>query len=92
MGGGRSTLRMVRIGALVLFLILAVSLHGRGSTYNVLHVVYIAIILVVLVLSFASRGRRSGRGDGRGSGGGGFDSGPPGPMRTRDNPDPESGF
>jgi uncharacterized membrane protein YgcG len=98
MGGNRSTLRMVRLGALVLFLILAATLHGRGSTYNTLHVVYLVIIAGVLIASIATR-RRGGGGRGPGGGrfgpgssrfgGGTFGSGPP-QRFPADNPDPES--
>jgi hypothetical protein len=90
MGGGRSGLRMIRLGALVLFLILAATLHGRGSTYNTLHVVYIVIVVGVLVASIAGRGR--GRSGLRrpGGGGGGFGSGPPAPNGARQNSDPDA--
>jgi uncharacterized membrane protein YgcG len=89
---------MVRLGALVLFLILAATLHGRGSTYNTLHVVYFVIIAGVLVASIASRrgggggrGTRGGRYGPGGSrfGGGSFGSGPPQHFPA-ENPDPES--
>jgi hypothetical protein len=101
MGGGRSTLRMIRLGALVLFVVLASTLHGRGSTYNTLHVVYLVVIAGVLVVSLALRGRGGGRGPGGGGGrfgpggsrmgGGSFGSGPPRQKMPADNPDPEAG-
>jgi hypothetical protein len=93
MGGGRSTLRMVRLGALVLFLILAVTLHGHGSTYNTLHVVYFVIIAGVLVASIAGRGRGQGRNGPRGPGfgGGRFGPGPPRSDVLSENSDPEAG-
>jgi hypothetical protein len=94
MGGGRSTLRMVRFGVLAVFLILAATLHDRGSTYNGLHVVYFVIIAGLLVASFARRrGRgRFGSGGPGGSrlGGGSFGSAPPRADAPPDNPDPES--
>jgi hypothetical protein len=93
-GGGRSTLRMVRFGALAVFLILAATLHDRGSTYNTLHVVYFVIIAGLLVASFAGRrGRgRFGSGGPGGSrlGGGSFGSGSPRPDAAVDNSDPEA--
>jgi uncharacterized membrane protein YgcG len=97
MGGSRSALRVVRVG-LVLFLVLAATLHGRGSTYNTLHVVYLFIIAGALIASIARRRRGGGgrrTGDGRfgpgGSrfGGGSFGSGPP-QRFPAENPDPES--
>ncbi|HWE66515.1 MAG TPA: hypothetical protein VG298_07715 [Acidimicrobiales bacterium] len=97
MGGrGMSGLRMVRLGVVVVFLILAATLHGRGSTYNTLHVVYLVVIVVLLVATFAGRGRRSGGPRGRmGGGGGGAFGSPPSPGRPpggmTENPDPEAG-
>jgi len=84
---------MVRLGALVLFLILAVTLHGRGSTYNTLHAVYFVIIAGVLVASLVGRGRGRGRNGPRGSGfgGGSFGSGPPRADERSENSDPEVG-
>jgi hypothetical protein len=94
MGGGRSSLRMVRFGALAVFLILAATLHNHGSAYNTLHIVYFVIIAGLLVASFAGRrGRgRFGSGGPGGSrvGGGSFGSGPPRPDGPADNPDPEA--
>ncbi len=94
MGGGRSTLRMVRLGVLVVFLILAATLHGHGSTYNTLHVVYFVIIIGLVIAAFAGR-RGSGRFGSGGSsgsrvGGGSFGSGPPRPDGAPDNPDPDA--
>jgi hypothetical protein len=102
MGGGHSTLRMIRLGALLLFIVLAATLHGRGSTYNTLHVVYLVVIAGVLVASLTLRGRgRGGRGPGGGGGrfgsggsrlgGGSFGSGPPRQNMPGENPDPEAG-
>jgi hypothetical protein len=99
MGGGRSTLRMVRLGALVLFLVVGATLHRGGSTYNDVHVVYFVIIAAVLIASIAGRGRGGGRGYGRGRsgpggsrfGGGSFGSGPPATNMPVENPDPEAG-
>jgi hypothetical protein len=86
MGGGRSGLRMVRIVALVLFLILAATLHGRGTTYNTLHVVYIIIVVGVLIASVAGRRRCGSRGSRHG--GGSFGTGPPGSNIPQNNSDP----
>ena len=97
MGGGRSTLGMVRLGALVLLLVVGATLHRQGSTYNALHVVYFVIIAAVVIASIAGRGRGGGRGYGRsGPGGsrfgrGSFGSGPPATNMPVENPDPEAG-
>jgi hypothetical protein len=85
---------MVRLGVLVLFLVLAATLHRQGSTYNVIHIVYFVVIAGVLVASFAARGRGRGRGGGRfgppggGVGRGSFGSGPP---RPPENSNPDAG-
>jgi hypothetical protein len=99
MGGGRSTLRMVRLSAFVLILVVGATLHRQGSTYNALHVVYFVIIAAVVIASIASRGRGRGPGYGRGRrgpggsrfGGGSFGSGPPATDMPAENPDPEAG-
>ena len=94
---------MFRLGTLVVFLVLAATLHGRGSTYNALHIVYFVILAGVLIATVAWRGRGGGRGGSRGGasgrdgqgrarlGGGSFGSGPLGSDRPVDNPDPEAG-
>jgi hypothetical protein len=83
MGGGNSTLRAIRIALLVGFLVLATTLHGHGSTYNTLHIVYFVLVIGLLIASFSMRGgRRSGnRQSGRGGpvGRGGFGGAPPPP-------------
>jgi hypothetical protein len=95
MGGGRSNLRFIRLGVLVVFLVLSASLHHRGSTYNVIHVLYLVIIVGLVVALIASRRRGGGRGGfgPRGPGrGGSFGSGPPPhPHVPRDNPNPDAG-
>jgi hypothetical protein len=98
MGGGRSTLRMVRLGVLVLFLVLTATFRGHGSTDHTLHVVYL-IIFVGLIIATVVMSRRRGGGGGPGSGrfgpgssrfgGGTFGSGPPQHFPA-ENPDPES--
>jgi hypothetical protein len=93
-----SGFRVARIVLLVGFLLLLVTLHGRGSTYNELHIVYIVLIVALLIGSFAiggGRRRMMGRGGtngprGRNFGGGSFGSPPPPPPVVRDNPDPEA--
>jgi uncharacterized membrane protein YgcG len=92
---------MIRLGALLLFIVLAATLHGRGSTYNTLHVVYLVVIAGVLVAALALRSRGGGRGPGGGGGrfgaggsrlgGGSFGSGPPRQNSVVENPDPEAG-
>jgi hypothetical protein len=95
MGGGRSNLRFIRLGVLVVFLVLATTLHRRGSAYNAIHVLYFVIIAGVVVAAIASR-RRGGGGRGRfgprgPSGGGSFGSGPPRSNVPPDNPNPDAG-
>lgn len=97
MGGGGSTLRNVRLGALAVFVVLGFALHRSGSAYNTLHAVYFVVIAALIVASIAGRGRgRGGRGgygppgDGR-HGRGSFGSGPPPVPIPTDNPDPEAG-
>jgi hypothetical protein len=86
---------MVRLCVLVLFLVLAATLHHQGSTYNAIHIVYFVVIASVLVASFAARGR--GRGGGRfgppggGVGRGSFGSGPPRRDGPPENSNPEAG-
>jgi hypothetical protein len=84
---------MVRMGALVLFLILAFTLHGHGSAYSTVHALYFVVIAAVLVASLVGRGRRRGRQGqgGSGLGRGSFGSGPTGPDTRAENPDPEAG-
>jgi hypothetical protein len=95
MGGGRSTLRMVRLGALSLFIILAATLHGRGSAYNTLYLVIIAGVIIASITMSRRGGGGRGTGGGRfgpgGSrfGGGTFGAGPPQHFPA-ENPDPES--
>lgn len=101
MGGGSSTFRVVRIALLVVFLVLAATLHGRGSTYNTLHIVYIVLVIGLLVGSLAlGRGRRGlQRGNRQGGGNdpvgrGGFGGAPPAPpphAEPMQQTDPESG-
>jgi hypothetical protein len=81
------------MGALVLFLILAVAVHGHGSAYSTAHVLYFVVIAAVLVASLVGRGRRRGRYGQRGPGfgRGSFGSGPTGPDTRAENPDPEAG-
>jgi hypothetical protein len=97
MGGGGSTLRNVRVGALAVFVVLGLAFHRSGSAYNALHAVYFLVIAALIVASIFARGRRhveqhGGYGPPGGTHGrGGFGSGPPpGPIPT-DNPDPEAG-
>jgi hypothetical protein len=98
MGGGGSTLRNVRVGALAVFVVLGLALHRSGSAYSALHTVYFIVIAALIVASIASRGRRQhgdhgdyGPPGGSRHGRGSFGSGPPpGPLPT-DNPDPEAG-
>jgi hypothetical protein len=88
---------MVRLGVLFLFLVLAATLHHRGSTYNTIHIVYFVVIAGVLVASFAARGRGRGRGGGRfgppggGVGRGSFGSGPPRRDGPPENSNPDAG-
>jgi hypothetical protein len=94
MGGGRSNLRFIRLGVLVVFLLLATTLHRRGSAYNAIHIVYVVIIVGVVVAAIASRRRGGGRGrfGPRGpSGGGSFGSGPPPSSFPPENPNPDAG-
>jgi hypothetical protein len=103
MGGGRggmSSFRIARVVLLLGFLLLVLTLHGRGSTYNTLHVVYIVLLVALLLGSLVvsrrrgTMGRRGPGGQRRGpmAGGGSFGSPPPpaAPQRVRDNPDPEA--
>jgi hypothetical protein len=98
MGGGRSSLRMLRLAALVVFLLLVFGLHAKGSTYNAIHIFYIVVIVGLLVASFASRRRGGSRPGGSAGGGGRFGAGPPttahmpppAPTTLPDNPDPEA--
>jgi hypothetical protein len=102
MRGGRSSLRVLRIGLLVVFLVFAATLHDKGSTYNVLHVVYLVLVIGLLAASVAmSRGSggpgrngRNGRGpfgnQGGSVGGGSFGTPPPN-TRPVEQPDPEAG-
>jgi hypothetical protein len=98
MGGSRSTLRMVRLGVLVLFLILAAAFRGRGSTDHTLHDVYLVIFvgLIIATIVMSRRGgggRRPGGGrfgpGGSRFGGGSFGSGPPQHFPA-ENPDPDN--
>jgi hypothetical protein len=85
---------MVRMGALVLFLILALAVHGHGSADSSVHALYLVVIAAVLVASLVGRGRRRGRYGPRGSGfgrGSSFGSGPTGLDMRAENPDPEAG-
>jgi hypothetical protein len=88
---------MLRLGALVLFLVLAGTLHRQGSTYNAIHIAYFVVLAGVLVASFAARGRGRGRGGGRfgppggGVGRGSFGSGPPRRVGPPENPNPDAG-
>jgi hypothetical protein len=87
-GGGRSNLRMIRLGALVAILIIGFAFHDHGSTYSVLHGIYLVVIVGVLLFAVVN-GRRSGGFRGRRNqadagphdnghvGSGGFGSGPP---------------
>src|SRR5580692_5630892 len=64
MGGGRggmSSFRLARVVLLVGFLLLVLTLHGRGSTYNTLHIVYIVLLLALLVGSLVVGNRRRGQ-------------------------------
>jgi hypothetical protein len=93
MGGGRSNLRFIRLGVLVVFLVLGATLHRQGSAYNAIHIVYVVIIVGVVVAAIASRRRGGGGGrfGPRGpSGGGSFGSGPPRP-NVPENPNPDAG-
>ena len=56
MGGGGSTLRNVRLGALAVFVVLGFALHRSGSAYNTLHAVYFVVIAALIVASIAGRG------------------------------------
>ncbi len=60
MGGGGSTLRNVRVGALALFVVLGFAFHRNGSAYNTLHAVYFVVIAALVVASIAGRGRGHG--------------------------------
>ncbi len=97
MGGGGSTLRNVRVGALAVFVVLGLALHRSGSAYNTLHAVYFVVIAALIVASIAGRGRGHGGRGGYGPPGearhgrGSFGSGPPPPRIPTDNPDPEAG-
>jgi hypothetical protein len=83
----------------VLFLILALTAHGSGSTYSTLHAVYFVIIAGVLVASLVVRGKGRGRYGpsgqrglgGTGFGRGSFGSGPPPSEVRAENPDPDAG-
>ncbi len=84
MGGGGSTLRNVRVGALAVFVVLGLALHRSGSAYNALHAVYFIVIAALIVASIASRGRQQhgdhgdyGPPGGSRHGRGSFGSGPP---------------
>jgi hypothetical protein len=59
-----SGLRMVRIGLLVAFLILVVTLHGHGSTYNDIHIVYLVLVVGILIFAVTQRRRQGGMGRG----------------------------
>jgi hypothetical protein len=88
-GGGPSSLRFIRLGALVVILIVGTALRHSGSAYRAIYWVYLVVIVCVIAASFARRGRGR-RGGGSTGGGGGFGTPPP----TRpigDNPDPEAG-
>jgi hypothetical protein len=95
-----SGFRLARVVLLLGFLLLLLTLHGRGSTYNTLHVVYIVLLVALLSgsLFVGSRRRRTGSGGPGGQrrgpmagGGGGFGSPPtPAPPVMRDNADPEA--
>jgi hypothetical protein len=72
-GGNRSSLRFIRIGALILILLIGAAFHDKGSVYNSIHIVYIVLIVALLatgiVLSRRSRGSgNQGRGYNRGRG------------------------
>ncbi len=86
MGGGRSSLRYVRLLALVAILVAGATLHDRGSTYTVLRILYFVVIFGALGLMLLSRRRGGSRVPGRGPGGG---WGPP-PGGGPENTDPES--
>jgi len=102
-----SGFRMARIGLLVAFLILLVTLHGRGAAYNDFHVIYLVLLVGLLAFSFTRRRGQRPMGQGRwrnGSGGqpgnqpsgrGSFGTAPPPPpppaQTNWENPDPESG-
>ena len=91
MGGGGSTLRNVRVGALALFVVLGFAFHRNGSAYNTLHAVYFVVIAALVVASIAGRGRGHGGYRGYGPPGnvghaGGFGPGPPPAPLPTDNP------
>jgi uncharacterized membrane protein YgcG len=99
MGGSRSTIRMVRLGVLVLFLVLTAAFRGHGSTDHTLHDVYLVIFVGLIVATIAMSRRGGGRGmrggrfgpGGNRFGGGSFGSGPPQAQQfPAENPDPES--
>lgn len=73
-GGGRSSIRTIRIGLLVVFLIFALTLHGHGAAYNDFHVVYLVLVIGLIALSIALSRRGSG-GPGRNGGGGRYGGG-----------------
>ena len=103
-GRGMSGLRMVRIGLLVAFLILVATLHGHGSTYNDIHIVYLVLVVGILIFAVTQRRRQGGMGrggmgrgrmgqggpDGGPTGSGSYGTPPPPPISV-DNPDPEAG-
>ena len=55
-----SSFRLARVVLLLGFLLLLVTLHGKGSTYNTLHIVYIVLLVALLVGSLVVSRRRRG--------------------------------
>ncbi len=72
--GGRSPLRYVRLGLLLLVVLAGVAFHGHGSAYHAIHDVYLVAIIGLIGFAVIRGGARR-----RGIGGGPMGPGPAGP-------------
>jgi hypothetical protein len=68
MGRGNSSLRMLRLGLLVMVILAGVVFHHSGGVYDTIHAIYYVLIVGFIVFAIATR-RRSRQSPGGTAGG-----------------------